>query len=286
MSNNFQGALWALLAAALFVLASAMAKAAVVDYHVLQILFVRQIIVFASTAPTVFRTFPGSLKTRFPALHLLRLVGAFTALAGSIWAVGLLPLTTATTLAFTKIFFIGLLANWFLGEAVGRHRVLATILGFVGVLVVMRPGADTFHSLTALVPVIAALGAAVSVNCVRRLSQTDSTATLLVYQSVFIGLIAAVPMFWLWTAPDARGWLLLLGMGVVSAIGQWVGIKALRLGEASVVGNMEYSNLVFAGILGYLLFAEVPDRYTLIGACIIIGSAVYLLRQDSIRSQH
>jgi drug/metabolite transporter (DMT)-like permease len=154
----------------------------------------RQIIVFASSLPAIIRSFPHSLKVRSPALHALRLVAAFTALTFSIWALALLPLTTAVTLAFARVFFVALLAAWFLHETVGLHRIGAVIVGFIGVTIVMRPtlaGMADFHT---LVPIIGALGAGVATVLVRKLSQTESTATLLVYQSIFVGALTAAPL--------------------------------------------------------------------------------------------
>ena len=281
MSDNVRGIFWALLAAALFSIAAAMAKAAVNEFHVLQILFFRQIVVFLSSLPDIARDFPQSLKTQRPGIHAVRLMGAFTALSCSIWAVAVLPLTTATTLGFAQVFFVALVALWFLKEPVGQHRIAAVIVGFIGVLVVMRPGVEGLIDIHALIPVMAALGAAVAITSVRNLSQTESTATLLVYQSVFVGVLAGIPMFWLWKTPDWTGLVLLLTMGVVAALGQWVGVKALRLGEVSVVGNMEYTKLIYAALIGYLVFNEIPDAPTIIGAAIIVGSAIYIFNREN-----
>lgn len=280
MSDNTKGILWALLAAALFSGMIAMAKVAVLEYQVLQILFFRQIVVFASSVPDIARNFPQSLKTTQPGLHAVRLIGAFTALSCGIWAVAVLPLTTATTLAFAQVFFVALLAFAVLGEPVGRHRIGAVIAGFLGVLVVMRPGVDGLIDVHALIPVISAFGAALAVIAVRRLSQTETTATLLVYQSVFVGALAGLPLFWFWVTPDFIGWVWLLSMGLLATLGQWIGVRALRLGEASVVGNMEYSKLIYAAILGYVMFQEIPDRATLLGAAIIIASSVYIFQRE------
>lgn len=283
MSNNTKGILWALLAAALFSIVIAMAKVAVVDYHVLQILFFRQIVVFLSSLPDIAKSFPNSLKTRRPGIHAARLTGAFTALSCGIWAVSVLPLTTATTLGFAQVFFVALLALAFLNEAVGAHRIGAVIVGFIGVIVVMRPGIDGLFDVHALIPLLGAAGAAVAVTSVRKLSQTESTATLLVYQSLFVGALAGIPLIWLWVTPDLFGWLFLFAMGVLATVGQWVGIRALRLGEASVVGNMEYSKLIFAAVLGFVLFNEIPDRYTVLGACVIVGSSIYIFRREQLK---
>ncbi|MEH6477709.1 MAG: DMT family transporter [Sneathiella sp.] len=283
MPNNTKGILWALIAAALFSVVIAMAKVAVVEYHVLQILFFRQIVVFLSSLPEIAKSFPDSLKTQHPGIHAARLIGAFTALSCGIWAVAVLSLTTATTLAFAQVFFVALLALVFLKESVGPRRIGAVIVGFIGVIVVMRPGVDGLIDINALIPLLGAAGAAVAITAVRKLSQIESTATLLVYQSVFVGALAGIPLIWLWVTPDLFGWVFLFAMGILATLGQWIGIRALRLGEASVVGNVEYSKLIYAAILGFILFDELPDGYTILGACIIIGSSIYIFQREQFK---
>lgn len=280
MSKNSQAILWALLASALYSVAIVMAKFAVSQYHILQILFFRQIVLFASSLPGIAKAFPESLKTERPRIHALRLAGAFIALSFGIWGVAVLPLTTATTLAFAQVFFVALLAFWFLNEPVGPQRLIAILVGLIGVVIVMRPGVTSFFDPHTLIPVVGALGAAIAIASVRKLSQTESSATLLVYQSIFVGVLAGVPLIWLWTTPDLHGLMLLLTMGVLATIGQWIGVKALRLGEASVVGSIEYSKLIYTAIFGYALFDEVPSIYTIIGACIIIGSSLYIFHRE------
>ena len=269
-----------MLATAFFATAAALAKIAVTEFHVLQILFFRQVVVFLSCLPTIATSFPDSLKTAYPGLHIARLSGAFIALSCGIWAVSVLPLTTAITLGFAQVFFVALLARSFLGEQVGVHRIITVIVGFLGVLVAMRPGVTGVIDIHALIPVVGALGAGVAIISVRKLSKTESTQTLLVYQSVFVGLLAAIPLIWFWKTPDFMGTLLLLAMGVFAAGGQWFGVRALRLGEASVVGNVQYMQLVYAAALGFILFDEIPDLYTILGALLIVGSAVYLFHRE------
>lgn len=283
--DNIKGVLWALLAAGLFSAVAAMAKIAVSEYHVLQILFFRQVVVFFSSLPPVVAAFPESLKTPRPGLHAVRLAGAFVALSCGIWAVAVLPLATATTLAFAQVFFVALLAMTFLGETVDRRRICAIGAGFAGVIVVMRPGAAGLIDPNALIPVAGAFGAAMAVTSVRKLSQTETTAALLVYQAVFVGVLAGAPLFWLWVTPDLGGLVLLFAMGVASSAGQWAGVQALRRGEASVVSNMEYVKLIYAAGLGYLLFAEVPDAYALAGAALIVISSAHVVHRESLNKR-
>ena len=282
LPDNLKGILWALFATALFAIVAAMVKVAVNEYHVLQILFFRQAVVLLSCLPSIAKSFPGSLKTQHPKMHAARLAGAFVSLSCSIWAVAVLPLTTAITLGFAQVLFVALLALGFLKEPVGIHRIGAVLVGFAGVVIVMQPGVDGIVDVDALIPIFGALGAGTAVISVRKLSQTESTATLLVYQSLFVGVLSGVPLVWLWVTPDLIGTLLLLAMGVFATAANWVGVKALRLGEASVIGNIQYMQLIYAAILGFFLFGEIPDITTIAGATVIIGSSVYIIHRESL----
>lgn len=286
MSNNLQAILWALLATILVSLVSVMAKIAVNDFHVLQILFIRQMFIFISVLPSIAPNFPQSLKTKHPFIHALRLLGAFIALSTSVWALAVLPLTTAITLAFSQVLFVALLAFIFLKEAIDLPRAVAVILGFIGVVIVMHPSLDALINFHALIPIIGALGAAVAIISVRKLSQTESTATLLAYQAIFVGLLAGIPLFWLWVQPSFAELMLLIAMGIVATAANWVGVKSLRLGEASFVGNIEYIKLIYAAIFGYFIFDEIPDNYTIIGALVIVMASVYMFHHEAKKKQH
>ncbi|MGH1360438.1 MAG: DMT family transporter [Burkholderiaceae bacterium] len=285
MTKNSQGIIWALVATALFSVEAAIAKMAVTEFHVLQILFFRQLFVFGSALPAIKKSFPHSLATQYPGIHAARLTGAFTALSAGIWAVSVLPLTTATTLSFAKVFFVALLALIFLSEQIGAYRGSAVVVGFLGVVIVMRPGLQGLADPNVLIAIVGALGAAVAQICVRKLSQTESTATLLTYQAVFVGSIAGVSLFWLWVTPTLSGLLMLAGIGILATAGQWLAVKALRLSEAGVVANVQYVQLVYAAVLGFVIFSETPDAYTLIGAMVIIGSSIILFNHESRRQQ-
>ena len=281
MSSDQKVIFLALISTALFTATATLAKLASNDYHILQILFFRQIVILLSTLPLLIKGYPDALKTRQPLLHIARLAGAFTALSLGIVAVSGLPLTTATTLGFANIFFVSLLGHHVLGEKLTPIRLFAIGAGFVGVAIAVRPTPESFLDGYSMVALLAALGAAVAAISVRRLSQTESTATLLCYQALFIGLLSGIPLFWLWKQPNAEDLLLLLGMGILSAAGNWIGIRALRLGQAGLVKSVDYFSLLYAALFGHIVIAEIPSSSTICGAAIIILSAFVILRQQS-----
>lgn len=280
MTRNSQGVLWALVATALFSAEAAAAKVAASQFPVLQILFFRQLFVLGSALPVIATSFPDCLRTRYPGIHAARLTGAFVALSCGIWAVSVMPLSTATTLGFAKVFFVALFALKFLSEPIGLHRGAAIIVGFIGVVIVMRPGLQGLSDPTVLIPIVGAMGAALAQVCVRRLSQTEATVTLLTYQAVLIGLMSGLPLFWFWVSPDLSGLVLLTGIGLLATAGQWLAVRALRLSEAGVVASVQYVQLVYAAVLGYLIFAEWPDTGTLVGAAVIVASSFALFHHE------
>jgi len=281
MPRNLQGIFWSLGATALASIAAVLVKFASVDFHVLQILFFRQLVILLTVLPIALRASLSDLKTKQPALQTLRLLGAFVALTAGFWAVSHLPLTTATVLNFTKTFFVTLLAARFLAEPFGVHRMAALVTGFIGVVIVVRPGIDGFVDPNALVAIIGAVGVAVAMTSVRRLSQTETTETLLIYQAVFVGGLAGIPLFWLWVTPDLKQAVVMLGIGVLATASQWMGIRALRLGEAGLISSIGYLQLIYAALFGFIFFAELPDGYTLLGALVIVASAIYTIRREA-----
>lgn len=189
-------------------------------------------------------------------------------------------MATAVTLSFAQVFFVALLAFLFHKEAFGPHRISAIVVGFAGVLIVMRPGVSDVGIGAALIPVAGAFAAAIAVTSVRALSQTESTMTLLAYQSIFVGLLSGFAMLWLWVTLTLWEAVFLLLMGALATGANWAGVHALRLGETGVVSNVEYIKLVYAVILGFVILLELPDAFDMLGAVVIMGSAIYMLRRE------
>ena len=121
---------------------------------------------------------------------------------------------------------------------------------------------------------MAALGAAIAVICVRKMANIESKVVVLAYQAIFVGAVALIPAIIAWEWPNITELALLVLVGVISSIGQWFGVTAYKWGEANVVSNVEYSQMIYSMILGYLLFAELPNTLALIGAAVIVFSAV------------
>lgn len=284
LPGNVRGTIFALAAAALFTVTSALVKFAAREFHVAQILLFRQVVMLIFVAPVLIKTFPQNLKTNRPGLHLLRLTGALAALTLSFTAVANLPLATAISFSFTKSLFVTIFASFFLGEIVGWRRASAILIGFAGMLIILRPDTGSAISFYGLIAIAAAIGAATAVTCVRALTSTESTSTLLSYQAIFVGVLVAIPAMFVWKTPDMAGLLILIAIGVVSIAAQWLGVQSYRAGEVSVVTGMEYTKLIYASLIGIMVFAEWPDSNTLAGAAIIISASAFTIwRENKVR---
>ncbi|MFD1696584.1 DMT family transporter [Roseibium aestuarii] len=282
---NTRGALWILQAAFFFMIMSTLIKLLGSDLSVFQILLVRQCIMALIVAPKILRGLPGSLVTRHPALQAARVACATIAMLCGFTAVIHLPLADATALGFSKTFFVTIFAIFFLGETVGAHRWGATILGFLGVLLMLKPGGAFLVDPYALLAIIGAAAAGMVMIIIRILTRTDSPTTILTYQAVGVGLIMIGPALYTWVPPTLEEWGLLLAVGFASWAGQMSNIRAFRAGEATAIASLDYSRLIYATAFGFLIFGQWPSVTTLIGAGVIILAALYTVRREAIRGR-
>ena len=282
--DNLKGAAVLMLAAFGFALMIALIKLAGERLPVVEILFVRQLGMVAILVPALARGFPGALVTARPGLQALRVALALVAMLCGFTAVVHMPLADATALGFAKGFFVTIFAVAVLGERVGAHRWSAVALGFVGVLVMMRPGSDGF-TLYAVLAVVGAAAAGAVMVVIRLLTRTESGTTILAWQAIGVGVVMAGPALWAWVAPTPREWLLLGAIGAVSYVAQRLNILAYRFGEASLLASLDYVRLLYATALGWWLFDSLPGTATWVGAGIIVLASVYTVYRERVRGR-
>ncbi|WP_461538442.1 DMT family transporter [Spongorhabdus nitratireducens] len=274
LSPTARGVILALVSTALFTITGVIVRLLSERIDVFQILFFRQLVFITLLTPAMYGAMDKLLKPQLIRLHLFRIAGAFAALYLGFVCISNIPLADATALGFMQVLFVALISQVFLSESVGKGRMFTIVAGFAGVMLVVRPEFANPSSIYILAGLGGALGAAVAVVCVRRMAQTESRVVMLAYQAVFVGLIALIPSISLWQWPTVYELLLLTAVGVISSVAQWVGVTAYREGEANIVANVEYVKMIYSILLGYWLFAEVPDLLAVIGAAIIIASAL------------
>jgi len=283
-SDNVKGALVLMMAAFGFALMVALIKLTGKHLPVTQILFVRQLGMTIMLAPVLTKTFPDSLKTTQLPLQIARIALALIAMLFGFTAVVNMQLADATAIAFAKSFFVTIFAVIILKETVGWYRWLAVAAGFVGVLIMVRPGTEGF-SIYGLLAIVAAASAGLVMVIIRLLSRSDPPSTILAYQAIGVGLIMAVPAFIQWVPPTTQEWVLLAAIGFVSYFAQKANIYAFSYGEASLLASLDYVRLIYATMFGWLLFSELPSISTWIGAGIIILASIFTVHRESRRNQ-
>ena len=221
----------------------------------------------------------AALRTGRPWEQALRAVCGVGAMLSFFTALALLPLAEVTALAFAAPFFVTALSVPVLGERVGARRWGAVIVGFVGVLVIVRPGTAVFTPASVL-PVFASFCFALGMVLARRLSTTDSTASIVFYTTVAGILASGTGTLFVWRTPAPLDIVWLAGIGLLGGFGQMMMTHAYKLAQAAVVAPFEYTAMPWAVLFGWAIWQEVPDTATLVGAAIVIGSSLYILHRE------
>lgn len=263
----------ALVANAMFVTVGVCVRLISESIDVFQILLFRQLIFITVLAPSIYKNMDSLLRPRMLKLHGLRICGAFFALLLGFVTVSNLPLAEATALGFCNVLFVAILARFFLNEAIDKSRLTTLLAGFSGVMLVVQPSLENMTFLYTLTGLGSAVAAAVAVFCVKKIIHVESKTNLLVYQAVFVGLLALLPsiIYWKWPTPFALAILILIGL--ISSAAQWISVTAYSYGEANVISNVEYTKMIYSIFLGYFFFAEIPNGLSIAGALLIIASA-------------
>jgi len=274
LPDTFKGIVFALISNALFIGVGAIVRTLSEHIDIFQILLFRQIIFIILLLPAMANNIDALLHPKMVPYHILRVSGAFVALYLGFLTVSNIPLADATALGFLKVIFVAIVSRIFLSEAVSRFRVMSITIGFIGVIMVVQPTFSQASNFYILMGIIASIGAAVAVICVRKMAAVESKVVVLAYQAIFVGIISLVPSLMLWQWPTLDQLILLSLVGVISSVAQWFGVTAYKWGEANVIANVEYSQMVYSVILGYWWFSELPNSLALAGVAIILVSSV------------
>jgi drug/metabolite transporter (DMT)-like permease len=271
-----------LLAAMLLALMFALVKlAASRGVHLVETLFYRQIgSAMCATGLVLGGSGFASLRTRRAGAHIARMAVGMTAMAMNFLAMILLPLADATAIGFTVPIFSTALAALLLGEATGRWRWAAVLAGFVGVIVIIQPGRNVIPLEGAGVALSAALLTAAVTIMIRRLGATERTTTTVFWFAVSSLPPLAILMLWFGQAHDPVTWAILGFMAITGGLAQLALTGSLRLAPVALVMPMDYTSLLWAALLGILVFAELPSHSTWLGAPIIIASGLVILWRE------
>jgi drug/metabolite transporter (DMT)-like permease len=277
---NLRGILWLSLGAFLFVIVDVFVKATDRRFDPLEISVFRYSIGFVLLSPLFMKLGWSGLKTERIKLHIFRMSLAFMAQLGIFITVIYMPLADATAFMFSKPLFTTVVAVFVLSEVVSGRRWMATLVGFCGVLVMVRPGSEAMDPM-AFVAVGSAMTFAVANVLIRKLSATEPPGRILFYYHVGGSLVFAIPAYMVWVTPVGIEWLYMGGIGVFTTTGMFCYVRAFGTGEANAVGPAENLRLIYAAAFGFFLFSEVPSVWTVIGASIIVAATYYIARAEA-----
>ncbi|HKX10313.1 MAG TPA: DMT family transporter [Stellaceae bacterium] len=216
-----------------------------------------------------------ALHTRRPARHFIRALYWCGAFILSFLSLKFLPLAEAVSLSFLSPIFMTALSVPMLGERVGIHRWSAVVVGFVGVLFMTRPNGE-FLQLGTLFGIGSALCSASGALSVRQLSRSETTAAITCYMHVFAALILAVALPFAWITPTWQAALVMVAIGLLGGTGQYLSTQSLSCAPAAAIAPFSYTQIIWAVILGYLIWGDLPDVTLAIGVALVVASGVYI----------
>jgi drug/metabolite transporter (DMT)-like permease len=277
---NVQGALWLVTGGFIFTLNGVMIRLLAEQMESVQTAFFRAFFSVLMLAPLMLtgRVKPWA-STRITG-HFWRTVMGTTSMVLGFYALAMLPLADATALGFSQPLFSVCVAALIVGEKVRWRRWSATIVGFLGVLVMVRPGASSLEP-GALIALANAATVALSILLVKRLSDSETPLMILTQFAIWSTLLLALPAIWVWRWPDAWGWTLAVGISASATVGQYFWVQAFKTGEMSAVAPFEYLRLPFAVFKGWLIWGQSPEVWTYVGAAIVIASALYIAQREA-----
>ena len=286
--DNRRAAMWLLASASLFTFTGVLVKWLGQTLHPFEISFFRALVALTVILPIFARTggLMAGMRTKIPLLQLTRGVVGSMAMFLGFYAIVALPLAEAQAISFSRNLFLVPLAAFILSEVIGLRRALAAGIGFVGVVIMLRPGmGDNSLGLVLSVGAMAALGhaflVALATVLVNIASRYDGPTTLMFYTNTVSLALIAIPTYFVWQTPSWPEFFMLVAMGLLATISHNCFIRAFALGEASAIAPVDYSRLVFAALAGWLVFGSIPDAYTIFGAAIIVGSSFYIVRREA-----
>ncbi len=273
-SNNLKrGALLMLAAGLLFAGMGALVKTVSVSLPNEMVVFFRNAFGLLVLLPWLAHRGSRRLKTAHFRVHLVRGLAGLAGMYCYFYAIAHIGLAEATLFNYTTPLFIPFIALFWLGEGIPAKLWGAIALGFFGIVLVLKPGLDIFTPVS-LIGLSSGMLAALAMVSIRRLTRTESATRIVFYFSVIGTVVSAVPLLWSWQTPVPQIWGLLVAMGALASAAQLLMTRAYAQAPAAQVGPFVYTIVLFAGLIGWVLWDEVPDGFSLLGGIMICLAGV------------
>jgi drug/metabolite transporter (DMT)-like permease len=282
--NNLRGILWMLAAVTALTCMFAIIKHMLAELPVFVVAILRTFLALVLMAPWMMQVGIAGLKTQRLGGHFWRAFFGTASFVCVVYALSKLLMADAIVLSFTSPLWAIIIAAIVLREIAGPRRIAATVVGFLGVLLIVKPqsGFEAGNLLPSLIALASALLTALAMSTMKRLSATEPPTRIVFYFFLLGTLMLLLPAIATWQTPTLRQFAWLSGAGLLAALGQdWL-TRAYDAAELTVVAPLDFLRPPIAAVLGFALFQEVPDRWTIIGMGVIIASCAYIARREAI----
>ena len=268
-----RGAIYLIASAAVFSCVGAIVKKLTFELPLEMVVFFRSFAGFLVLVPLVLMNRSLSLKTSQIRVHLARAVSGVMAMYCFFYTISKVQLAEAVILNFMAPLMIPLIAFWLLRERVPRHMPRLLFTGFIGVMLIVKPGTDLFKS-AAIIGCLSALFAAFALVNIRKLTRTEPAIRVVFYFAAIASIITFIPMIRVWVNPSQTQWGLLFAMGAFASLGQWLITRGYASAPAGQVGYFQYSAVIFAGIIDWLIWGSRLDGVSITGVLLICAAGV------------
>jgi len=280
VSTHSRAALLMLGSTLFFALMAVAIRLASQTLHTFEIAFFRNFFGVVAALPLLLRHGPELLRTTQLPRYVIRCVVGIASMFCGFWAIGHLPLAQAVSLSYSTPLFVTIAAVWWLGEQVRARRWAAVMIGFVGVLVIVRPGMEGFSAGTLVAIAAAVLSAIVSIQ-IKQLSRTEPADRIVLWTTLLWVPLSLGPALFVWEWPRGVTWLWVAAAGLLGTSGHMLWTRAIKLGDVSALTPISFMQLPVVALCGFLLFGEKVDGWTALGAAIILGSNAYIAHREA-----
>jgi drug/metabolite transporter (DMT)-like permease len=280
LAPTTRGAIWMLASGIFFAGLGVSIRIASREIPTVEVVFFRNFINLIIMLPWLIKIGIGGLKTKKLSMHLFRAIGGLISMFFWFAGFGVLPLAEATSLGFTAPLFATLGAVFFLHEVVRFRRWFAILFGFIGTLIILRPGLQIITP-EALYILIGAIFVAGGFMLVKILSKTESPTTMVLFMALFLTPLSLIPALFVWVWPSPEAWIWLIIVGTTATCGHLLFNRAFAVTDVTAVLPFDYCRLIFAAGIGLFMFNEMPDMWTWIGGSVIFSSTIYIANRES-----
>jgi drug/metabolite transporter (DMT)-like permease len=281
LSPALQATLMMLLAMLLFTVMGVCIRLSSAHMPVLEVVFFRNALALLILAPILIRSGAASIRMNRPKLFIGRAFVNFIGMLSGFTAVTLIPLADMTALTFTSPIFVTIGAALFLGEVIRMRRMAAIAVGFLGALIILRPGFVEI-STGAMLALVSALTIAIASLIVKKMTETESASAIVFWMVMMQAPIALVPTLFVWQWPTAEAWVYLWGMALSGTAAHILLTRAFGMVEITSLQPLEFAKLPFAVVLAWMVFGEWPDIWIWLGGAIIFAATAFITRREAL----